>query len=110
MRSSCLLGLVVAPRVREAPPPDEPDPTGAPPPPGQRVSGRIMDYFVQTTTLVGAVVVTDGIDPRLTSTSATDGTFDFEIVPVGSQIFFSASRATYRATRNLVAVADTAVT
>jgi len=110
MRSSCLLGLVLAACVGEAPPPPEPDPGGDVPPQGQRVSGKAIDYFVPATSLVGAVVITDGIDPQLTSTTATDGTFAFETVPVGSQVFFSASRASYRATRNLVTIADAAVT
>jgi hypothetical protein len=111
MRSACFLGLVLAACVGEAPPLPDPDGTagGDVPAQGQRVSGKVMDYFVASTPLQGAMLVTDGIDPPLTSTSAQDGTFAFETVPVGSQVFFSASRGSYRPTRNLVTISDAAV-
>ena len=112
MRSSGSLGLVLlAACVGEAPPPSsEPDGGGnAPAAQSQRVSGKALDYFVANTPLQGAMMITDGIDPPLMTTSASDGRFAFETVPVGSQVFFSLSRTLYRPTRNLVTVEDAAV-
>ncbi len=111
MRNSPLLGLVLvllAGCPGEAPPPATVD-AGDVPAQVQRVSGKAMDYFVANTPLQDAALATDGIDPPLNATSAADGAFAFETVPVGSQIFFSASRMGYRPTRNLVVVADTPV-
>ena len=112
MRTACSLGLVLlAACVGEAPPSGQDDPDGDLDPVAQdlRVSGKAIDYFVPSTTLQGVALVTDGINPQLTATSATDGAFAFPTVPVGSQIFVSASHTSYRPTRNLVAVGDTAI-
>jgi hypothetical protein len=68
-----------------------------------------MDYFVANTPLQGAELASDGIVPQLVAASAADGAFSFDTVPVGSQVFFSASRGNYRPTRNLVEIADAAV-
>jgi hypothetical protein len=98
--------------VGEAPPSSEPDGTGGDPLPAaqsERVTGKAMDYFVANKSLQGVALVTDGINPQLTTMSAADGAFTFETVPVGSQIFVSASRTSYRPTRNLVTVDDTTV-
>jgi hypothetical protein len=111
-----LLGLlgpgVLAACVGEAPPPpgtgDGDDDPGDVPAQVQRVSGKALDYFVPATALQ-ATLTTDGIDPPRTATSATDGAFAIDELPVGSQLFFSAARAGYRPTRNLVAIADAAV-
>jgi hypothetical protein len=109
MRNSCLLGLaLLAGCPGEAPPPATADAGGEAPAQVQRVSGKAMDYFVANTPLQAALA-TDGVDPPLTATSATDGAFSFDSVPVGSQIFFTASRTNYRPTRNLIAIADTPV-
>jgi len=75
----------------------------------QRVSGKAMDYFVAGTSLQGASLATDGIDPPRLGTSSADGAFVIDDLPVGSQLFFSVSRTGYRPTRNLVAIADAAV-
>jgi len=112
MRIPRSLGLVLlAACVGEAPPlPDQQD-TGDAEPASQaeRVSGKALDYFVASTPLQGVTLVTDGIDPPLTTTSSADGAFVFQAVPVGSQLFVSAARAGYRPTRNLVTVDDAAV-
>lgn len=111
MRTLCSLGLVLlAACPGEAPPLPTPD-AGEQPIEGQRVSGKAMDYFATAPTpLQDAALSTDGIAPPLSATSALDGAFAFERVPVGSQIFFSAARPNYRATRNMpVTVADAAV-
>jgi hypothetical protein len=118
LRSLGLLGLLglLGPGLLAAcvggapPPPDDGDdePTDVPAQ-VQRVSGKAMDYFVPGTPLQGATLTTDGIDPPRMATSATDGAFAMDDVPVGSQLFFSAARANYRPTRNQVAVADAAV-
>lgn len=111
MRTLCSLGLVLlAACPGEAPPPTEAD--AAPEEPAaqsQRVSGKAMDYFVANTPLQGAELASDGIVPQLVAASAADGAFSFDTVPVGSQVFFSASRGNYRPTRNLVEIADAAV-
>jgi hypothetical protein len=112
MRIPRSLGLVVlAACVGEAPPLPDPQDTGADQPASQveRVSGKALDYFVASTPLQGVTLVTDGIDPPLMVTSSTDGGFVLPTVPVGSQLFVSASRASYRPTRNLVTVTDAAV-
>lgn len=110
MRTSRSLGLVLlAACAGEAPPPPPGDAAVEVPVEGQRVSGKAMDYFVANTPLGGATLTSDGVTPAVMATSASDGAFAFERVPVGSQLFFSASRMNYRATRNLVAVADAAV-
>jgi hypothetical protein len=103
-------GLVAA-CVGGAPPPtgDDDDNPGDVPAQVQRVSGKAMDYFVAGTPLTGVTLASDGIDPPLMVTSAADGAFAVDEVPVGSQLFFSASRTGYRPTRNLVAIADAAV-
>jgi hypothetical protein len=112
MRSFASLGLVLlAACVGAAPPPLPEGDAGGDSPAGQslRVSGKALDYFVTNTPLQGAMLVTDGIDPQLMTTSASDGAFAFDTVPVGSQVFFSVSRATYRPTRNLVTIEDAAI-
>jgi hypothetical protein len=110
MRTSRSLGLVLlAACAGEAPPPPPGDAAVEVPVEGQRVSGKAMDYFVANTPLGGATLASDGVTPEIMATSASDGAYAFERVPVGSQLFFSASRANYRATRNLVAIADVAV-
>jgi hypothetical protein len=110
MRSFRWLGLVLLVACAgEAPPLPGEDAPAEVPVEGQRVSGKAMDYFVAGTPLPGAALATDGIDPQLLATSDEAGAFAFEQVPVGSQVFFSASRASYRPTRNLVAIADAAV-
>jgi hypothetical protein len=109
MRRSCSLALVLlAACPGEAPPIPTADAAVEVPVQGQRVSGKAMDYFVANSPLQ-ASLATDGVDPPLMTTSASNGAFAFESVPVGSQVFFSASRSTYRPTRNLVAIADAAV-
>lgn len=114
MRTPRALGLVLlAACVGQAPPSDDPgdgDGDGSPTAQSQRVSGRVLDYFVAATPLQGVALVTDGVSPQLTATSAADGAFELPDVPVGSQLFVSGSRTSYRSTRNLVAVADAAVT
>ncbi len=111
MRTLCSLGLVMlAACPGEAPPPSEADADpGVPAAQTQRVSGKAMDYFVANTPLQGAELATDGIVPQIMTTSAADGAFAFETVPVGSQVFFSASRTNYRPTRNLIEIGDAAV-
>jgi hypothetical protein len=67
---------------------------------GQSVSGRTLDYFtglpLATTTLV-----TDGLQPQILTTSATDASYTLDPVPPGSKLFVSASRNMYRPTRSL---------
>jgi hypothetical protein len=111
MRTLCSLGLVLlAACPGEAPPSAEVDAApDEPAPQSQRVSGKAMDYFVANTPLQGAELASDGIVPQLVTSSAADGAFAFDTVPVGSQVFFSASRGNYRPTRNLVEIADAAV-
>jgi hypothetical protein len=116
-RSLGLLGLLgsglLAACVGGAPPPvtgddDVDDPDGAPAQ-AQRVSGTAMDYFVPGTPLQGVALVTDGIDPPRMATTSAGGGFAIADLPVGSQLFFSASRSGYRPTRNQIAIADAAV-
>jgi len=114
MRSARSLGFVLlAACVGEAPPTQDPGDGGvdqpAPAAQVERVTGKAMDYFVANTPLQGVALATDGINPQLTTTSATDGAFTFPTVPVGSLIFVSGSRTSYRPTRNLVVVGDTTV-
>jgi hypothetical protein len=75
---------------------------------GMTVSGKAMDYF-GAVVLQNTTVATDGIDPPLTATSATDGAYTLEIA-TGSKLFFIASRSNYRATRSAaITVADVAL-
>lgn len=100
MRTLCSLGLMLlAACPGEAPPLPTPD-AGDVPVQGLRVSGKAMDYFVADTALPEVELATDGIVPPLTVSSGAGGEFAFEGVPVGSQVFFSASRTNYRPTRN----------
>jgi hypothetical protein len=110
MRMCWSLGLLLlAACPGEAPPPPTPD-SGEAPIQSQRVSGKAMDYFASTP-LQGAELTSDGVDPELRSTSGADGGFAFEEVPIGSQVFFSATRTSYRPTRNTaVTIAGDAVT
>lgn len=73
---------------------------------GQRVSGKAMDYF-GAVALADSTVTTDGIDPAKMATSAADGTFTLDDVPVGSKVFLTVAHANYRPTRNVATpVAD----
>ncbi len=59
----------------------------------ERVTGKAMDYFVANTPLQGVALATDGINPQLTTTSATDGAFTFPMVPGGRASSSSRARA-----------------
>jgi hypothetical protein len=76
---------------------------------GQKVSGKVLDYF--TNVAVDDVAIeTDGIDPKKTTNSAGGGLYAFDGVPTGSKLYFSSSKANYRATRTqAVSVAGAAV-
>lgn len=79
--------------------------------PGQRVTGKTMDYFTANTPMADALIASDGVTPAMSATSAMTGEFTFEGVPTGSKIFFSVTKANYRPTRNVaVTVEGAAVT
>jgi hypothetical protein len=89
---------------------DNPDAGGADAAPTSfLLSGKVMDYF-GATAIEGAVIATDGLDPPLQSTSASDGAYTLDVA-VGSALFVNASKAGYRPTRNAaMTVADMPVT
>ncbi|HEY4181511.1 MAG TPA: hypothetical protein VGM90_31910 [Kofleriaceae bacterium] len=73
---------------------------------GQKISGKALDYFT-TLPIDDVAMETDGIDPKKTTTSAGGGLYTFEAVPTGSKLYFSSTKANYRATRTqAIAVAD----
>jgi hypothetical protein len=73
------------------------------------LTGKVMDYF-GTTAIEGAVIATDGLDPPLMTTSATDGAYNLDVA-VGSSLFVNAAKAGYRPTRNAaMTVTDMPVT
>src|SRR4051794_34119468 len=76
---------------------------------GLTVSGKTMDYFTGAA-LDSTTVATDGLDPPLTATSASDGAYSLQIA-TGSKLFMIASHTSYRPTRSAaVTVADIPVT
>ena len=75
---------------------------------GLTVSGKAKDYF-SGVALQNTTVATDGIDPPLSTTSATDGAYALDIA-TGSKLFFLATRPNYRATRSAaISVLDVAL-
>ncbi|MCX5748531.1 MAG: hypothetical protein NT062_39285, partial [Proteobacteria bacterium] len=55
------------------------------------ITGKVMDYFAVTPTVVPeASVATDGITPPQTVTGAVDGLYQVQ-VPTGSKLFLTAS-------------------
>jgi hypothetical protein len=72
---------------------------------GLMLSGKAMDYF-GAVALGDVALETDGLEPKATTTSATDGAYMVEVA-VGSKFYVIASKTGYRATRNMpVTVAD----
>jgi len=70
------------------------------------VSGTTMDYFTGLP-LATTALSTEGMDPQLTGTSGSDGTYTLDQVPPGSLFYVDTSRPNYRPTRNdAVTVAD----
>jgi hypothetical protein len=78
-------------------------------PTGLMFSGKAMDYF-GAVALGDAALETDGLEPKATMTSATDGAFMVEVA-VGSKFYVVASKTGYRVTRNTpISVADMPLT
>ncbi|MDB4954076.1 MAG: hypothetical protein JWO36_1645 [Myxococcales bacterium] len=108
------LSLLLAACAAKAPPdvqnnPDGGDGVDAPANVGMTVSGKVMDYFTAAP-LDNTTVASDGLDPAVTTTSATDGAYSLNIA-TGSKLFFLTSRTSYRATRSAaITVADVALT
>ncbi|MBS1124425.1 MAG: hypothetical protein H6Q90_6653 [Deltaproteobacteria bacterium] len=76
---------------------------------GQQVSGKAIDYFGNVA-MPDAIVTTDGITPAIMATSAVDGVWVLDEVPIGSRVFLTVAHASYRATRNVATpVADAPV-
>lgn len=76
----------------------------------QRLSGKVVDYFTPTDLMDAVELASDGIDPPLMTTSAAGGVYELAEVPIGSKIYFTATRANYRPTRNAaVTIGDTEV-
>jgi hypothetical protein len=73
----------------------------------KRLTGKVLDYFSPTDIMDAVALASDGIDPPLSATSVATGDYEFAEVPIGSKIYFTATRANYRATRNAaVSIAD----
>jgi hypothetical protein len=74
-------------------------------PVGLTLSGKAMDYFGNVA--VGdAALETDGLEPKATTTTATDGAYMVDVA-VGSVFYVVGSKTGYRITRNTpVSVAD----
>ena len=73
------------------------------------LSGKVMDYFAATP-IDGAMIATDGLDPPLMASSATDGAYELDVA-VGSALFINATKTGYRPTRNAaMTVADMPIT
>jgi len=76
---------------------------------GQTLSGTAMDYF-GAVPLADAAIASDGLDPQVTATSATDGAYTLEVA-VGSKLFLVATKTGYRPTRSqAITVNDMPVT
>jgi hypothetical protein len=78
---------------------DDDDDGGGTTPIGQRVSGKTLDYFGGGV-VASSAITTDGIDPVIDATSAADGTWSINGVPLGAEIYLSTAHAGYRTTRN----------
>jgi len=69
--------------------------------PGQRLTGKTMDYFSAATPMADAMITSDGVAPVMMATSLTGGDFAIDGVPTGSKVYFSVARSPlYRPTRN----------
>jgi len=72
------------------------------------LTGKVVDYFGNTN-VEAATLSTDGLDPAITTTSATGGTYEIQVA-VGSKLFVVADKTGYRVTRNqAIEIADTSV-
>lgn len=70
--------------------------------PGQRLTGKTMDYFTAATPMANAVIASDGVTPAMMATSIAGGDYAIDGVPTGSKVYFSVSRSPlYRPTRNV---------
>ena len=79
--------------------------------PGQRVSGKAMDYFTANAPMADAMISSEGITPAMSATSAATGDYSLDGVPTGSKVYFNVAKANYRVTRNpAVTVEGAAVT
>lgn len=88
--------------------PDAGDTADAPPT-SFLLSGKAMDYF-GAMPIDGAMLATDGLDPPLSTASASDGAYSLDVA-VGSTLFVNATKTGYRPTRNAaMIVADMPVT
>ncbi len=79
--------------------------------PGQRLTGKTMDYFTAATPMADAMIASDGVAPAMMATSIAGGDYAIDGVPTGSKVYFSVSRSPlYRPTRNVpVTIAGAAV-
>lgn len=69
------------------------------------LSGKVMDYF-GAQPVDGASIETDGLDPKLMTSSAADGAYQLDVA-VGSALYLVATKNAYRPTRNkAMTVAD----
>src|SRR6185369_16148679 len=69
------------------------------------LSGKVMDYF-GAQAVEGAMIETDGLDPKLMTSSAADGAYQLDVA-VGSALYLLATKTAYRPTRNMaMTVAD----
>jgi hypothetical protein len=107
MQRLILVGLLAACAGKAPPDPNNAD--GAITPDGaatsSAMSGKAMDYFGGVA-LEGTALATDGIDPQVTATAATDGAYTMDIA-IGSKFFVTATHPNYRPTRNApVSMAD----
>src|SRR5687768_7385324 len=89
---ACAGEAPLGPRPDAAPPPAD-----APPPAetGQRVSGKVRDYFLPNTFLAMTTVTTDGITPAKSATSGNDGAYALPPVAPNSKMFLEATRTGY---------------
>ncbi|HUS32074.1 MAG TPA: hypothetical protein VMZ53_26425 [Kofleriaceae bacterium] len=77
-------------------------------PTGLVLSGKALDYF-GAVALGDAALETDGLEPKATMTSATDGAYMVEVA-VGSKFYVVGSKTGYRNTRNTpITVSDMAL-
>jgi len=76
---------------------------------GQRVTGKVNDYYANTA-ISGASLASEGVDPPMTAMTEPSGAFTLDHVPSGGKLYLVASSTDFRPTRNpVLTIADKAM-
>lgn len=77
--------------------------------PGQRVTGKVNDYYANAV-ISGASLASEGVDPPMSAMTEPTGDYTLDHVPSGGKLYLVATHTDFRPTRNpVLTIADKAV-